>query len=191
MIFSCGWDSVTIIFSAGKCSEMTYAYITFAFYSRHFPVDEFLFCFKVSGVVYLFLEKPCFLSLFIHHWFFAKNNCKGVLIFASCVTVIDSSASQESNTSVTRGCYLAGQFYPAGKSWHPYLPPSGFELCAVCTCDVWITFLDFAELVSYFPTQMINFVVYQLYLNYGRLGLFKQGQWSWIMVHHFLCHIHH
>ncbi|XP_023707586.1 dorsal-ventral patterning protein Sog isoform X2 [Cryptotermes secundus] len=52
-----------------------------------------------------------------------------------CPSCTNSSASQESNTSVTRGCYLAGQFYPAGKSWHPYLPPSGFELCAVCTCD--------------------------------------------------------
>ncbi|KDR21447.1 Dorsal-ventral patterning protein Sog, partial [Zootermopsis nevadensis] len=52
-----------------------------------------------------------------------------------CPTCTNSSAPQESNTSVTRGCYLAGQFYAAGKSWHPYLPPSGFELCAVCTCD--------------------------------------------------------
>jgi hypothetical protein len=49
---------------------------------------------------------------------------------------LDASATQESNTSITRGCFLAGQFYPAGKSWHPYLPPNGFELCAVCTCDV-------------------------------------------------------
>lgn len=52
-----------------------------------------------------------------------------------CPTCTNSSASQESNTSVTRGCYLAGQFYPAASSWHPYLPPSGFDLCAVCTCD--------------------------------------------------------
>ncbi|GFG28843.1 hypothetical protein Cfor_08461, partial [Coptotermes formosanus] len=52
-----------------------------------------------------------------------------------CCPTCTSDATQESNTSITRGCYLAGQFYPAGKSWHPYLPPTGFELCAVCTCD--------------------------------------------------------
>lgn len=23
----------------------------------------------------------------------------------------------------------------AGASWHPYLPPNGFDTCAVCTCD--------------------------------------------------------
>ncbi|KAJ9586696.1 hypothetical protein L9F63_019734, partial [Diploptera punctata] len=53
-----------------------------------------------------------------------------------CPTCTNSSVSQESNTSVTRGCHLADQFYPAGSSWHPYLPPNGFDLCAVCTCDV-------------------------------------------------------
>jgi chordin len=52
-----------------------------------------------------------------------------------CPTCTNASATQESNTSITRGCILAGQFYPAGKSWHPYLPPNGFELCTVCSCD--------------------------------------------------------
>lgn len=23
----------------------------------------------------------------------------------------------------------------SGSSWHPYLPPNGFDTCAVCTCD--------------------------------------------------------
>ncbi|KAL0127431.1 hypothetical protein PUN28_005612 [Cardiocondyla obscurior] len=45
----------------------------------------------------------------------------------------------ETNTTVknnaTRGCTLAGQYHLAGSSWHPYLPPVGFDTCAVCTCD--------------------------------------------------------
>lgn len=39
-------------------------------------------------------------------------------------------------SSITRGCTLAGQFHLPGASWHPYLPPVGFDTCAVCTCDV-------------------------------------------------------
>lgn len=38
--------------------------------------------------------------------------------------------------NATRGCTLAGQYHLAGSSWHPYLPPAGFDTCAVCTCDV-------------------------------------------------------
>jgi chordin len=31
---------------------------------------------------------------------------------------------------------LGDQFHKAGSSWHPYLPPNGFDTCAVCTCDI-------------------------------------------------------
>jgi hypothetical protein len=128
-------------------------------------MNEFMFPFKVNSAVCLFCEMSRILYLFIHHWLFATNSCKRVLInVVSCVTVIDSSASQESNTSVTRGCYLAGQFYPAGKSWHPYLPPIGFELCAVCTCDVRITFLTFLEQVRFIQTQMKNYCWATIYI---------------------------
>lgn len=41
---------------------------------------------------------------------------------------------QETN-STQRGCHLGEQFHSAGSSWHPYLPPNGFDTCAVCTCD--------------------------------------------------------
>lgn len=42
----------------------------------------------------------------------------------------------ETNTSVSRGCKLGDQFYNAGSSWHPYLPPNGYDTCTVCTCDI-------------------------------------------------------
>lgn len=33
------------------------------------------------------------------------------------------------------GCKLGGHFHAAGTSWHPYVPPNGFDTCAVCTCN--------------------------------------------------------
>lgn len=36
---------------------------------------------------------------------------------------------------VPRGCRLGDQFHSAGSSWYPYLPPNGFDRCAICTCD--------------------------------------------------------
>ncbi|XP_044584039.1 dorsal-ventral patterning protein Sog isoform X1 [Cotesia glomerata] len=44
-------------------------------------------------------------------------------------------SSKKSSTEALRGCTLAGQFHVAGAAWHPYLPPSGFDTCAICTCD--------------------------------------------------------
>nr|CAD7428067.1 unnamed protein product [Timema monikensis] len=46
-----------------------------------------------------------------------------------------SSSPQDYNSSSTRGCYMAGHFYGAGSSWHPYLPPNGFDTCTICTCN--------------------------------------------------------
>ncbi|XP_063233432.1 dorsal-ventral patterning protein Sog [Bacillus rossius redtenbacheri] len=52
-----------------------------------------------------------------------------------CCPVCNGTVVQpESNTSATRGCYMGGLFYPAGRSWHPYLPPNGFDTCTVCSC---------------------------------------------------------
>ncbi|CAD6216074.1 GSCOCG00011273001-RA-CDS [Cotesia congregata] len=45
------------------------------------------------------------------------------------------SICQCNSTEALRGCTLAGQFHVAGAAWHPYLPPSGFDTCAICTCD--------------------------------------------------------
>ncbi|KAK6620324.1 hypothetical protein RUM44_006725 [Polyplax serrata] len=47
-----------------------------------------------------------------------------------CPTCYDSS--NELKTTV--GCTQAGQFYPNGSVWHPYLPPYGFNLCVVMSC---------------------------------------------------------
>lgn len=35
-----------------------------------------------------------------------------------------------------RGCNFGEHFYPVGYSWYPYLPPNGFDTCAICSCDV-------------------------------------------------------
>lgn len=34
-----------------------------------------------------------------------------------------------------RGCRLGNQFHVAGATWHPFLPPNGFDTCTTCTCD--------------------------------------------------------
>ncbi|KAG5681985.1 hypothetical protein PVAND_011384 [Polypedilum vanderplanki] len=51
-----------------------------------------------------------------------------------CVGKYVEETSTNNNAS-PRGCKLGDQFYKAGSSWHPYLPPNGFDTCAVCTCD--------------------------------------------------------
>lgn len=47
----------------------------------------------------------------------------------------DSTLTQESNTSTTRGCYLGKQFHSMGSKWHPFLVPNGFDRCTECVCD--------------------------------------------------------
>ena len=59
-----------------------------------------------------------------------------LLDFAAMKENYDNSTK---NITTTKGCTLAGQFHLAGSSWHPYLPPSGFDTCALCTCDVSLT----------------------------------------------------
>ncbi|XP_015519494.1 dorsal-ventral patterning protein Sog isoform X1 [Neodiprion pinetum] len=57
-----------------------------------------------------------------------------------CTTVSILNETQSNVTATTtpgsRGCMLAGQYHLAGAAWHPYVPPAGFDTCAVCTCDV-------------------------------------------------------
>lgn len=55
-----------------------------------------------------------------------------------CCPICADPMTAETNATTknaTRGCTLAGQYHLAGSSWHPYLPPAGFDTCAVCTCD--------------------------------------------------------
>ncbi|XP_014484870.1 PREDICTED: dorsal-ventral patterning protein Sog isoform X2 [Dinoponera quadriceps] len=48
---------------------------------------------------------------------------------------ICAAVANNTKSNAIKGCTLAGQHHLAGSSWHPYLPPSGFDTCAVCTCD--------------------------------------------------------
>lgn len=48
---------------------------------------------------------------------------------------LDQKIQPETNSTTPSGCRLGDQFHQAGSSWHPYLPPNGFDTCAVCTCD--------------------------------------------------------
>ncbi|XP_015181074.1 PREDICTED: dorsal-ventral patterning protein Sog [Polistes dominula] len=52
-----------------------------------------------------------------------------------CSATATNTTAKSNVTYVGRGCILAGQYHPSGASWHPYLPPVGFDTCAVCTCD--------------------------------------------------------
>lgn len=45
------------------------------------------------------------------------------------------NAFENQNIS-TNSCLLAGQQFQAGSSWHPYLPPNGFDTCTLCHCNV-------------------------------------------------------
>ncbi|XP_046678316.1 dorsal-ventral patterning protein Sog isoform X2 [Homalodisca vitripennis] len=50
-----------------------------------------------------------------------------------CCPTCDNSTFDSSN--ISQGCYLAGQLYSPGSTWHPYLPPNGFDTCAICSCN--------------------------------------------------------
>lgn len=52
-----------------------------------------------------------------------------------CAAPVTIASNTTAKSNSTRGCMLAGQYHLAGSSWHPYLPPVGFDTCAVCTCD--------------------------------------------------------
>lgn len=57
--------------------------------------------------------------------------------FFSFLPTLDPKTYEELETTDKsgRGCNLGDHFYPVGYSWHPYLPPNGFDTCAICTCD--------------------------------------------------------
>ncbi|CAH0381797.1 unnamed protein product [Bemisia tabaci] len=42
---------------------------------------------------------------------------------------------QEISAGASRGCHLGDQLFPPGARWHPYLPPNGFDSCAICSCN--------------------------------------------------------
>lgn len=51
-----------------------------------------------------------------------------------CCPTCDNTTS-DTTTNISKGCYLAGQLFAPGSTWHPYLPPNGFDTCAVCSCN--------------------------------------------------------
>ncbi|XP_077288027.1 dorsal-ventral patterning protein Sog-like [Arctopsyche grandis] len=61
---------------------------------------------------------------------------KAVIYPGECCPRCLNSSLQDVNTSSTQGCHFVGQFHHAGQSWHPYLPPGGFDNCTVCTCEL-------------------------------------------------------
>ncbi|XP_037939722.1 dorsal-ventral patterning protein Sog-like [Teleopsis dalmanni] len=55
-----------------------------------------------------------------------------------CPTCISQNSGSEiisAAEQTKRGCRLGDQFHMAGATWHPYLPPNGFDTCTTCTCD--------------------------------------------------------
>uniref|UniRef100_A0A182N420 Short gastrulation n=1 Tax=Anopheles dirus TaxID=7168 RepID=A0A182N420_9DIPT len=48
------------------------------------------------------------------------------------VTTVSTSGSSPAQ----RGCNLGDEYHEAGTTWHPYLHPSGYETCTICTCDL-------------------------------------------------------
>lgn len=59
---------------------------------------------------------------------------------ASCVSTAPTNATSQ---SANKGCTMADQFHPAGSSWHPYLPPNGFDTCTTCTCNATTLLVEF------------------------------------------------
>lgn len=46
-----------------------------------------------------------------------------------------AAAAPPAESAAPAGCKLGTQFHAAGTTWHPYVPPNGFDTCAVCTCN--------------------------------------------------------
>lgn len=55
---------------------------------------------------------------------------------SAALTAVELSNITTTAGGAPRGCRLGDQFHLAGSSWHPYLPPNGFDTCAVCTCNL-------------------------------------------------------
>ena len=48
----------------------------------------------------------------------------------------DEPEAAEASPEPTEGCHLANRFRAVGSTWHPYVPPFGFNKCVTCTCQV-------------------------------------------------------
>ncbi|XP_053657899.1 dorsal-ventral patterning protein Sog [Anopheles marshallii] len=61
----------------------------------------------------------------------APKTAAGNGLPAPPVTTVSSGS-----TSAQRGCNLGEAFHEAGTTWHPYLHPSGYDTCTICTCEL-------------------------------------------------------
>ncbi|XP_044272067.1 dorsal-ventral patterning protein Sog isoform X1 [Tribolium madens] len=52
-----------------------------------------------------------------------------------CAICVNSTSLVESNRNVPQKCIFNGQAYSPGSKFHPFLIPTGFDSCTVCTCD--------------------------------------------------------
>lgn len=101
-----------------------------------------------------------------------------------CPICVNPNWTSDYNLTSPRGCKLGEQFYSAGSVWHPYLPPHGYDMCAVCTCnDVTLEIscpkmqcppLNCSDKVAYRPDKkacckvcpMVSFFFLNYFLNF-------------------------
>ncbi|RZB77502.1 short gastrulation, partial [Asbolus verrucosus] len=64
------------------------------------------------------------------------SNFKPVKVPGECCPICSNVSTQvEVNRNVPQKCIFNGQPYSPGSKFHPFLIPSGFDSCTVCTCD--------------------------------------------------------
>ncbi|BET03408.1 short gastrulation [Nesidiocoris tenuis] len=62
-------------------------------------------------------------------------NCPRHLPKGQCCPICHNETTpQDGRLDEATGCQMAGQFYTPSSSWHPYLPPHGFDVCTTCMC---------------------------------------------------------
>lgn len=86
---------------------------------------------KLTGFHIVFLPFSCTISI-------SPSNETVLLVFNVRLlypAAASAAVAAHDNSTSSRGCSMAGEFHAAGSSWHPYLPPHGFDTCAVCMCD--------------------------------------------------------
>ncbi|XP_065366073.1 dorsal-ventral patterning protein Sog [Calliphora vicina] len=52
-----------------------------------------------------------------------------------CAMCVPQNLNNKEAEHSKRGCRLGDQFHLAGATWHPFLPPNGFDTCTTCSCD--------------------------------------------------------
>lgn len=113
------WTSVTC---ATAITERSYAILSFALWSN-------VLCRPQNRERVVRLAKVMF-------WRYEYYNLLTYLLY----NLYSSENTFENQNNSTDSCLLAGQQFRAGSSWHPYLPPNGFDTCTLCHCNVCIVY---------------------------------------------------